>query len=105
MDLLSLQSFPLRSPTPDLLSEDMRIERERRRWEEQAGEEVGGEGDRPVDPIHYQSVRGGEVRSHGVGYYAFSTDVDKRKEEMEMLAKLRDQVRGLIRGVTWLVLN
>ena len=47
----------------------------------------------PVAPVHYQDVQAGEVRNHGVGYYAFSTDTEKRREEMEMLAKLREQVR------------
>lgn len=70
----------------------MRMDRERRRWEEQAEQELDPE--KPVGPVHYQSVQAGEVRSHGVGYYAFSTDAEKRKEELELLNKLRDQVRG-----------
>ena len=90
-----------RSPTPELLSADMRMDRERRHWEEEAqrqheqGEEEEFEDvepDKPQEPVHYQSVQAGEVRSHGVGYYAFSTDMDKRKEQMDMLNKLRDQV-------------
>ena len=40
-----------RSSTPDLLSEDMRRERERARWEREADEEL------EVGPIHYQSVQ------------------------------------------------
>ena len=80
--------FSLRSPSPDLLSDDMRMERERKRWEEEAILEPG----LPDEPVHYQSVRGGEVRSHGVGYYSFSTDTEKRQSEMEMLTKLKEQV-------------
>lgn len=66
------------------------MERERRQWEMEAEEEV--DLDKPVEPIHYQSVQGGEVRSHGVGYFAFDTDVEKRKEQMDLLDKLRQQV-------------
>ena len=73
------------------MSDDMRMDRERRDWEEQAEQEL----DKPVEPLHYQSVQAGEVRSHGVGYYAFSEDTEKRKEEMAMLTKLREQVRTL----------
>lgn len=69
------------------------MDRERQRWEEQTEEEL--DPDRPVEQVHYQSVQAGEVRSHGVGYYAFSTDAEKRKEEMEMLTKLREQVRRI----------
>ena len=47
-----------RSATPDLLSEDMAMERERRRWEEEVEEKL----DRPVGPIHYEQLRqGGEL--------------------------------------------
>lgn len=33
-----------------------------------------------------------EVRSHGVGYYAFSKDEEKRSEQLNLLNKLREQV-------------
>ena len=55
-----------RSPTPDLMSDDMRMDWERRRWEEQAEaetgawleEEEGAEGEVcATEPVHYQSVR------------------------------------------------
>lgn len=88
--LINPHIFSIRSPSPDLLSDDMRRERERKKWEEQAEQEVGL--DEPVGPIHYQAVHGGEIRSHGIGYYAFSTDESKRKEQMELLDKLRKQV-------------
>ena len=68
----------------------MRRERERQKWEEQAEQDVGL--DESTGPLHYQAVHGGEIRSHGIGYYAFSTDETKRKEQMELLDKLRNQV-------------
>ena len=66
------------------------MDRERRRWEEEAEEELVA--DKPAEPVHYQGVRSGEIRNHGVGYFAFSTDTKKREEEMKMLTKLREQV-------------
>ena len=33
-----------------------------------------------------------EVRSHGVGYYSFSMEEEKRQEQLKMLNKLRDDV-------------
>ena len=33
-----------------------------------------------------------EIRTHGVGYYAFSIDEEKRTEQINLLNKLRDQV-------------
>lgn len=89
----SFLTFPSRSPTPDLLSDDMRMDRDRQRWEEEQAE-LDLDPDKSVDTVHYQSVQAGEVRSHGVGYYAFSTDSEKRKEELDMLNKLREQVKS-----------
>ncbi|KFM66978.1 hypothetical protein X975_05641, partial [Stegodyphus mimosarum] len=42
-------------------------------------------------PVHYQNVRYNEVREHGTGYFAFSTDEAKRKEQMEELISLRQE--------------
>lgn len=67
------------SPPPVLLSED----REQEEW---AGPETQPEG-----PLHYEGVRGGEVRTHGVGYYAFSSDEAKRQEQMKLLDNLKKQ--------------
>lgn len=39
--------------------------------------------------IHYQDVLFDEVRSHGVGYYAFSKDEEERKKQREGLDQLR----------------
>ena len=73
-------SLTVRSPPPVLLSED----REQEEW---AGPEAQPEG-----PLHYEGVRGGEVRTHGVGYYAFSSDETKRQEQMKLLDNLKKQV-------------
>ena len=81
-------SSPCRSPSPDLMSADMQQERERQAWERQVQQEV----DKPVGPVHYQDIQQGEIRTHGVGYYAFSTDESKRIEQMDLLNKLREQV-------------
>ena len=47
-----------RSPTPDLLSDDMRRERERRRWEEEQAQQ-DADLDKPVGPVHYQNLQQG----------------------------------------------
>ena len=43
------------SVTPDLLSEDMAMERERRQWERDQAKEL----DKPLGPVHYQEMRQG----------------------------------------------
>ena len=68
----------------------MRRDRERRQWEREAEEEL--EQDEPVGPVHYQKLRGQEIRSHGAGYYAFSVDEEQRREQIGLLNKLREQV-------------
>ena len=47
-------SLLFRSPTPDLLSEDMQRERERRRWEEEELEQA-----KQVGPVHYEDLKQG----------------------------------------------
>lgn len=42
-------------------------------------------------PVHYQNVQFNEIRDHGTGYFAFSMDESKRKEQMEELKKLHKQ--------------
>jgi hypothetical protein len=41
--------------------------------------------------VHYQDLLYNEAREHGVGYYEFSTDSDRRKEQMEALEKIRKE--------------
>ena len=71
----------------------MRRERERKQWEQDAEEEL--DQDKPVGPVHYQDLRGGEIRTHGAGYYAFSVEEEQRREQIGLLNKLREQV-GLV---------
>lgn len=71
---------------PDLMSADMRREREREEWEDQARQEV------LHGPIHFETVRNEEIRTMGTGYYRFSTDEAERGEQMQTLNTLRDEV-------------
>lgn len=57
----------------------------RRKWEEQTkklADKVN---------IHYQDVLFDEARTHGVGYYAFSTDEEQRMKQQENLFNLRKE--------------
>lgn len=57
----------IRSPTPELLSADMRQERERREWERNAYRETEDEGTKetePTGPLHYQNVK-----HNGIHFY------------------------------------
>eukprot|EP00731_Ephydatia_muelleri_P032953 Em0024g497a len=86
---------PARSPSPELLSEDMRMDRERR------GVGAKGWGGGSPRPSYWTGslprclsrrwVWSSEIRAHGVGYFAFSGDEEKRGEQMNLLNKLRDQ--------------
>ena len=33
-----------------------------------------------------------EIRTHGVGYYGFASEEDRRKEQLQMLNSIRDEV-------------
>ncbi|KAM7446695.1 hypothetical protein ABFA07_005047 [Porites harrisoni] len=76
-----------RQSPPTLLSEDMRRELMRQKWEKEEEEALN----KPVGPVHYQDIRFDEVRNHGVGYYQFSTIEEERQEQMKTLDKLREQ--------------
>ncbi|KAF8561824.1 hypothetical protein P879_08893 [Paragonimus westermani] len=43
---------------------------------------------RPDGPLTYAHLREGEIREHGVGFYAFSEDREKREAEMARLKEL-----------------
>ena len=51
--IVTLVQLLLRSPLPDLMSEDMMRDRERQKWEEEALEELSEE----TGPLHYQDVQ------------------------------------------------
>lgn len=71
----------------DLLSEDMRREIERREWEEDTRREM----ESSKATIHYEDVREGEIRNHGVAFFNFSADEETRVEQMKMLEQLREE--------------
>ncbi|XP_028413136.1 coiled-coil domain-containing protein 174-like [Dendronephthya gigantea] len=70
-----------------LLSDDMRRDMIRKKWEEEVQEAL----DKPVGPVHYQDMMFGETRQHGVGYYKFSKVEEERQEQQTALNKLRAQ--------------
>ncbi|XP_078373818.1 coiled-coil domain-containing protein 174-like isoform X2 [Oculina patagonica] len=76
-----------RKSPPTLLSEDMRRELMRQKWEKEEEEAMN----KPVGPVHYQDIRFDEIRHLGVGYYQFSTSEEERQEQMKTLDKLREQ--------------
>ncbi|OQV21559.1 putative Coiled-coil domain-containing protein 174 [Hypsibius exemplaris] len=85
-----------------LLSDDMRREVERRRWEQEElfGTSTGDDDQsdpntRGKVPIHYQTVENNEIREKGVGYFKFSKEEEKRNEELEELKRLHQQTLTL----------
>lgn len=74
---------PVEDTLPTLLSDDMRRDLERQRWEREAEEELAR------GPQHYDERR--EVRTKGVGFYRFSRDEDERTTQMNELKRLRNE--------------
>ncbi|XP_012060012.1 PREDICTED: coiled-coil domain-containing protein 174 [Atta cephalotes] len=72
------EQYPVQEKEPE-------IEIMRRKWEEQTRKLAD-----KVD-IHYQDILFDEARTHGVGYYAFSQDEEKRTKQQENLANLRKE--------------
>ncbi|XP_046847782.1 coiled-coil domain-containing protein 174-like [Xenia sp. Carnegie-2017] len=70
-----------------LLSDDMRREIIRKKWEEEIEESL----DQPIGPVHYQDLLFDEPRDHGVGYYQFSKVEEERQQQQAALNKLRTQ--------------
>ncbi|OWF54814.1 coiled-coil domain-containing protein 174-like [Mizuhopecten yessoensis] len=75
---------PTSSDMPTLLSEDMRREIQRQKWEEEAQANLNG-------PVHYSNVQFDEIRNHGTGFFQFSKTEETRLKEMETLGDLRQQ--------------
>ncbi|KAI4460308.1 hypothetical protein MML48_6g00017791 [Holotrichia oblita] len=71
----------------ELLSNDMRTELLRRKWETEEDEL------RKKSDIHYQDILFDEARVHGVGYYGFSKDEKERARQQEALKKLREETQ------------
>jgi hypothetical protein len=68
---------------PELLSDDMRRERQRRLWEEQALKDM------ETGPLHYDAQK--EIRTMGVGFYQFARDEDERQKQQGELNALRQE--------------
>ncbi|XP_075226290.1 coiled-coil domain-containing protein 174 [Lycorma delicatula] len=71
--------------TPEMLSNDMHREMMRRKWEEQEKKLLN------KTDVHYQDLLFDEARTHGVGYYNFSTDEDERIKQQRELLRLRQE--------------
>lgn len=72
---------------PDLLSDDMRREIQRQKWE--AEEDLNAY----KKDMHYQDVSFDEARVHGTGYLRFSKDKKERKEQMDLLQELHKETQ------------
>ncbi|XP_071151754.1 coiled-coil domain-containing protein 174-like [Mytilus edulis] len=71
---------------PTLMSDDMRRELLRQKWEKEELEAMNG-------PIHYSNVRFDEKRSHGVGFFEFDRNEAGRQEQLDTLNQLRKQTQ------------
>lgn len=76
------------SGEPHLLSQDMKREMERLKWEEEVKELSAKEN------IHYSDVTFSEIRDHGVGFFNFAKDEQTRLKQMELLKQLREQTKA-----------
>ncbi|KAG4077378.1 hypothetical protein HA402_009779 [Bradysia odoriphaga] len=69
--------------TMSMLSKSSKIDEIRQNWEKQEAENL------TKDSVHYQGVLFDEARTHGVGYYAFSTDEAQRASQQKELEATR----------------
>lgn len=69
--------------TMSMLSKSSKIDEIRQNWEKQEAENV------TKDYVHYQGVLFDEARTHGVGYYAFSTEDSERAKQQKELEDIR----------------
>ncbi|XP_023233696.1 coiled-coil domain-containing protein 174-like [Centruroides sculpturatus] len=92
----------LRKDLPDLLEMDKQLKKTNKIVPEEDQSVVNQESsenissdlpevETPAEPVHYQTVQNNEIRSHGVGYYSFSTEEEERKAQLENLNQLREQ--------------
>ena len=76
---------------PSLLSEDMRRELLRQKWEQEEEENL------KKTKIHYKDVLFDEARTHGAAFYKFSRNESERTEEMENLKDMHKETeKGMI---------
>ena len=71
----------------DLMSEDMRRELLRKKWEKEEEDNL------KKRDVHYQDVLFDEARSHGAGFYRFSKDEVARTAEREELDTLHEETK------------
>lgn len=81
------------SKNNDLLSEDMKREIERREWEDETRQEMD-EPNNAKNKVHYEDVREGEIRDHGVAFFNFAVDEQARADQLEMLKQMREETES-----------
>ncbi len=74
-----------RAEEADLMSEDMRRELLRQKWEKEEEDNLNKRS------VHYQDVLFDEARTHGAGYYRFSRDEAQRAAEKEELDTMHEE--------------
>jgi len=74
--------------TPDLMSEDMRRDLLRQKWEQEEEENLR------KTKLHYRDVLYDEARTHGAAFYNFSRDEAKRTEELDNLEAMHKETEA-----------
>lgn len=87
---ISSTDLPLCKSTNDddtmsMISKSSKMEEMRLQWENKEQDNLNRE------QIHYQDVLFDEARTHGVGYYDFSTNTDERRKQQKILEEERDK--------------
>lgn len=71
--------------TMSMMSDSSKMGQMRIEWENKEQDNLNR------DKIHYQDVLFDEARTHGVGYYGFSTDLDERQKQQRILEEEREK--------------
>lgn len=71
--------------TMSMMSEASKMEQMRIEWGNKEQDNLNR------DQIHYQDVLFDEARTHGVGYYGFSTDMDERRKQQKIMEEEREK--------------
>lgn len=71
--------------TLSMISKSTKMEEMRQQWERKEQENMD------LEKIHYQDVLFNEARSHGIGYYQFSTDQSERLKQQNELTTEREK--------------
>ena len=83
LDITPAAPLPPESILSDSLTTISKHEAQKMNWEKKEEENA------LKTDIHYQDVLFDEARQHGVGYYAFSTDIEERKKQQIALEEMR----------------